>query len=131
MDEPNVHTHFTCSRIKCFYPGANLFHNICTVTLESEKADTLQQQYCFVFMNDTSVFSDCPQRVPMVTLCNISFSDHIVINTIRLLNSNSCPSPDGIPLKLSNSLYPYLVEPLERMFNLQLSTTMVSQFWGS
>ena len=118
------------SRTKRSHPVANLIHNNRTVTFDSEKADILQQQYCSVFTRDNGILPDCPQRVTDTdTLCNIVLSDRDIINAIRLLNSNSCPGPDGIHPKFFNNIYSYLVKPLKRIFNLSLSTGVVPQSW--
>ena len=118
------------SRTKRSQPVANLFHNNRTVTLDSEKADILQQQYCSVFTIDNGIFPECPQRVAdSDSLCNIVLSDRDIINAIRHLNSNSCPGPDGIHPKFINSIYSYLVKPLKQIFNLSLSTGVVPHSW--
>ena len=118
------------SRTKRSQPVANLFHNNRTVTLDSEKADILQQQYCSMFNLDNGIFPECPQRVADTdSLCDIVLSDRDIINAIRHLNSNSCPGPDGIHPKFINSIYSYLVKPLKRIFNLSLCTGVVPHSW--
>ena len=114
------------SRTKRSQPVANLFHDNRTVTLDSEKADILQQQYCCVFTIVNGFFPECPQRVADTdTLCNTVLSDRDIINAIRLLNSNSCPGPNGTHPKFIISTYSYLVEPLKRLLNFLLSTGLV------
>ena len=50
----------------------SLFHNNRTVTLDSEKPDILQQQYCSVFTIDNVIFPEYPRRVVgTVTLCTL------------------------------------------------------------
>ena len=129
--KPKQFYNYIKSRTKTSEPVANLIDNERDrlVTLDSEKAELLRRQYCSVFTRDNGVLPDCPQTVLRDTICDISVDDCDIIRAIRQMNSNSAPGPDGIHPKFINNIYPFLIKPLKRIFNLSLSTGVVPNSW--
>ena len=128
---PKQFFNYINSRTKSSQPVANLIdeENDRVVTDASEKANLLLRQYCSVFTRDNGVLPDCPQWVPVDTICDIAVEDSDIIKAMKNMNSNSAAGPDGIHPKFINNIFSYLVKPLKKIFNLSLSTGVAPDSW--
>ena len=116
-------------RTKRTQPVANLVHDGRIISDDSEKAEILLQQYCSVFTADDGTLPECPQSVPINTLCDMTIDDLDIVKAIRQMNRNSAPGPDGIHPKFITKIYSYLIKPLKQIFNVSLSTGIVPDTW--
>ena len=119
------------SRTKSSQPVSNLIdnENDRLVTDPTEKANLLLRQYRSVFTHDNGILPDSPQSVPANTFCDIVVDDRDIIKAMRKTNSNSSPGPDGFHPKFITKIFPYLIQPLKKIFNLSLSSGVVPDDW--
>ena len=105
--------------------------NVIVLLLLTQKRPNYFGDNTALFLREimVQVLPDCPQTVLRHTICDISVDDCDITRTMRQMNSNSAPGPDGFHPKFMNNIYPFLIKPLKRIFNLSLSIGVVPISW--
>ena len=99
---------------------AQLIVNNEIIATDEGKAHTLSEQYKSVFIEDNGILPPVNRIMPPDLLSDFTISDRDIINSIQNMNFNCAPGVDGIHPKIIKNVYPYLIQPIKRLFQTSI-----------
>ena len=100
------------------------------ITNTTQVAQELNDYFCSVFTREnTDVIPDLPIMTGSAIM-DIFFSQKDIKQKVLKLKPSSAPGPDMIPVRLLQDHIDELKIPLQKIFNLSMSTGIVPKDWN-
>ena len=91
--------------------------------IATDEGKTLPEQYKSVSVEDNAILPPVNRIMPPDLLSDFTIYDREIMNSIQNTNFNCAPAVDGIHPKIIKNEYPYLIQPIKRLFQTSIQTS--------